>query len=49
MESYTANANNFARKIAALSKEAMTQKRNEADPNVPHYHSERPRLSGMAF
>ncbi|KAF9020753.1 hypothetical protein BGZ52_002295 [Haplosporangium bisporale] len=49
MESYTANANNFARKIAALSKEAMAQKRSQADPNVPHYHSERPRLTGMAF
>ncbi|KAF9959437.1 hypothetical protein BGZ70_008846 [Mortierella alpina] len=51
MESYLVNANQFALKIAELSKQAMAMRHsNAADPNVPHYHSERPpRLSGMVF
>ncbi|CAO3568208.1 unnamed protein product [Mortierella alpina] len=51
MESYLVNANQFAFKIAELSKQAMAIRHsNAADPNVPHYHSERPtRLSGMVF
>ncbi|KAG0368100.1 hypothetical protein BC939DRAFT_531656 [Gamsiella multidivaricata] len=48
MESYLANADKFAHKILDLSKQIMAQKRPTADPNVPHYHSERPtRISGM--
>ncbi|KAF9941504.1 hypothetical protein BGZ67_004784 [Mortierella alpina] len=51
MESYMVNANQFALKIADLSKQAMAMRHSSAaDPNVPHYHSERPaRLSGMVF
>ncbi|KAF9962134.1 hypothetical protein BGZ72_010024 [Mortierella alpina] len=52
MESYMVNANKFAHQIADLSKQAMAMRHStaSADPNVPHYHSERPvRLSGMVF
>ncbi|KAF9114906.1 hypothetical protein BGX27_009453 [Mortierella sp. AM989] len=48
MESYMINANKFARKLVDLSKNIAIQKQPLADPNVPHYHSERPvRMTGM--
>ncbi|KAF9998969.1 hypothetical protein BGZ80_000657 [Entomortierella chlamydospora] len=50
MESYMVNANNFARKLVDLSKNIIIQKRPMADPNVPHYYSERPtRLAGKVY
>ncbi|KAI1319459.1 hypothetical protein EDD11_004036 [Mortierella claussenii] len=50
VESYTASANKFALELLELSKQVMVQKRSAADPNVPHYYSERPaRLSGMVY
>ncbi|KAF9173057.1 hypothetical protein BGX21_003769 [Mortierella sp. AD011] len=50
MESYMVNASNFARELVDLSKNIIIHKRPMADPNVPHYYSERPaRLSGKVY
>ncbi|KAF9201083.1 hypothetical protein BGZ49_008696 [Haplosporangium sp. Z 27] len=47
-ESYMVNATKFARKLTDLSKSIVIQKQSVADPNVPHYYSERPvQMSGM--